>query len=104
MKREKYPVIIPVGIISSAILLCLLLFASIASVAAEEDIAVDCYIKTDDNYVFIDDVVVYDPLKAATTCNEVYSDCKGKCIGCIDSEGEQDCYDSSGNIFLKEWE
>jgi len=27
MKREKYPVIIPIGIISFAILLCLLLFA-----------------------------------------------------------------------------
>jgi hypothetical protein len=87
----------------TGILLCLML-VSISSVCAEEDIAVNCYIKTDDDYLFIDNVVVYDASQAASTCNAVYVDCKGQCIGCLDSEGEQDCYDSSGNKFLKSWD
>lgn len=71
---------------------------------AEESIEAECYIKDDDDYVFVGNVDIYDESKAAATCNSAYTDCKGQCIGCYLDEDEDDdeyCYDLTGRKFRK---
>ena len=74
----------------------------IVVVCAEESIEADCYIKVDDDYVPVGNVDIFDAAKAASTCNSVYMDCKGKCIGCyLDEDDDEYCYDSAGRKFQK---
>lgn len=84
--------------VSTIIFIFLQLLLSVP-VQAEDDIAVNCYVKSDGGYVFIDDVNVFDTSQAASACNAMYVGCRGQCVGCIDSEGEKYCYDNSGNRF-----
>jgi len=90
-----------------SVLLVLLLVAStltvgVAVAGAEESIEVECYLKVDDDYVSMSNVDVYDASAGARTCNSVYMDCKGQCIGCyIDENGDESCYDTGGKKFQK---
>jgi hypothetical protein len=69
---------------------------------AEESIEVQCFIRDGDDYVPLSNVDVYDASKAALTCNAVYMDCKGQCIGCyLDRNNDEYCYDNAGRKFKK---
>jgi hypothetical protein len=48
-------------------------------------------------------VVVFDFSTAAIACNNVYYECKGKCIGCYHDFDYVDyvCVDTSGRTFLR---
>ena len=68
----------------------------------EESIEVECYLKVDDDYVSVSNVDVFDASKAALTCNALYLDCKGECIGCyIDENDAEYCYDNAGRKFQR---
>lgn len=90
-------------VIVSVVLLAIgALTASVTAAHAEESIEVECYLKVDDDYVSVSNVDVYDAREAAATCNAVYMDCKGQCIGCyIDENGDEMCYDTGGRRFQK---
>jgi hypothetical protein len=69
---------------------------------AADSIQVQCFVRDGDEYVPLSNVDVYDASKAALTCNAVYMDCKGQCIGCyLDEEDDEYCYDSAGRKFEK---
>jgi hypothetical protein len=74
----------------------------IAPAYADESIYVDCYIKSDDDYILVGNVDVFDASQAAATCNTLYIDCKRQCIGCyLDDNDDQYCYDTAGRKFQK---
>jgi len=69
---------------------------------ADESIEVECYIKDDGDYMPVGNVDVFDASKAAATCNSLYMDCKGRCIGCyLDENGDEYCYDTAGRKFQR---
>ncbi len=74
----------------------------IAAAYAEESIEATCYIKVDDDYMPVGDVDIFDAARAAVTCNSLYMDCKGQCIGCyLDENDDEYCYDNAGGKFQK---
>jgi len=48
-------------------------------------------------------VVVFDVATAALACNNLYYDCKGRCIACYQDFDyvSNVCVDNAGNTFLK---
>ena len=91
-----------VSIALAALLMTSALLIGITTAHAEESIEVECYLKVDDDYVSMSNVDVYDASEAARTCNAVYMDCKGQCIGSyIDENGDEYCYDTGGRKFQK---
>jgi hypothetical protein len=74
----------------------------IAPVSAEDSVSVSCY-NLEKSQHPLGSVVVYDTSRAAMTCNSVYYDCKGRCIGCFSDSDYLDavCVDVRGTIFLK---
>ena len=89
---------IPIGI---AIVIFLTLIQIILPVSAEEDIPAYCYYR--DSKLSIGSVVIFDTSTAAVACNNIYYDCKGKCIGCFHDFDYVDyvCVDTSGRTFLR---
>jgi tRNA/tmRNA/rRNA uracil-C5-methylase (TrmA/RlmC/RlmD family) len=74
----------------------------ITAAYADESIEVECYIKVNDDYVSVSNVDVFDASKAAATCNSIFMDCKGQCIGCyLDENGDEYCYDTAGRKFQR---
>jgi hypothetical protein len=71
----------------------------ILPVSAEESISVYCY----RDGRSIGNAVVFDVANAARACNNLYYDCKGKCIGCFNDYDYIDyvCVDASGRTFLR---
>jgi len=86
-------------LIAIAIVLFLTLIQTILSVSAEESTTAYCY---RDNRS-LGSVVVFDVSTAAMACNNLYYDCKGKCIGCFHDFDYVDyvCVDMSGRTFLR---
>lgn len=71
-----------------------------AGAYAEDSIPVECYLKVDGDYELAGNVDVFDESKAALTCNSVYADCKGQCIGCyLDENDDEYCFDRAGRKF-----
>jgi len=74
----------------------------ITAAYADEPREVVCYLKVDNDYVSMSNVDVFDASKAALTCNALYMDCKGQCIGCyIDENDTEYCYDNAGRKFQR---
>jgi len=74
----------------------------ISAAYADESIEVECYIRDDNDYMPVGNVDVFDASKAAATCNSLYMDCKGRCIGCyLDENGDEYCYDTAGRKFQR---
>lgn len=71
----------------------------ILPISAEESISVYCY--RDGRSV--GNAVVFDVANAARACNNLYYDCKGKCIGCFNDYDYIDyvCVDVLGRTFLR---
>jgi len=71
----------------------------IVTVSAEESISVFCY----RDGRSLGNVVVFDVANAANACNNLFYDCKGKCIGCFNDYDYIDyvCVDRSGRTFLR---
>jgi hypothetical protein len=68
-----------------------------------EVVSVSCYKGDPDGGSYIGDLTVPVPENAGQGCNSMYSDCNGKCLGCVsDFDITEDvCYDTSGKKFLK---
>jgi hypothetical protein len=51
----------------------------------------------------VGEVTVYEASQATATCNSVYYDCQGQCLGCfIDSDySDTVCANAAGQLFLK---
>ena len=76
--------------------------AFVTAAYADESIEVECYIKGDNDYMPVGNVDVFEATKAAATCNSLYMDCKGQCIGCyLDENDDEYCYDNAGRKFQK---
>jgi hypothetical protein len=86
-------------LIGMAIVIFLTLIQIVSPVSADESITAYCY---RDNRS-LGNVVIYDVSNAATACNNLYYDCKGKCIGCFHDFDYIDyvCVDTSGRTFLR---
>jgi hypothetical protein len=69
---------------------------------AEESISISCYNEVKSSWP-VGNVSVFDIALAAQTCNLMYYDCKGRCIGCYQDSDYIDnvCVDARGNTFLK---
>jgi len=87
-------------LIGMAIVIFLTLIQIISSVSADDSITAYCY---RDSRLSLGSVVIFDTSTAATACNNVYYDCKGKCIGCFHDFDYVDyvCVDKSGRTFLR---
>ena len=85
-------------LIGMALVIFLTLITS--PVSAEESMTAYCY---GTSSLSIGSVVIFDTSTAATACNNVYYDCKGKCIGCFHDFDYVDyvCVDTSGRTFLR---
>ena len=68
---------------------------------ADQGISVSCY-NLEKSEIPIGNVVVYDTSLAARSCNSLYYDCKGRCVGCFTDQDYLDsvCVDLSGTMFL----
>lgn len=96
-RRRRY-----FSIALATLLMMSALLISVTAAQAEDSIEVECSLKVDGDYVSMSNVDVYDASEAARTCNAVYMDCKGQCIGCyIDENGDEACYDAGGKKFQK---
>lgn len=69
---------------------------------AEESFSASCY-KDAKSTLPVGTVVVFDVATAALACNNMYYDCKGRCIGCYQDFDyvSNVCVDNWGNTFLK---
>lgn len=74
-----------------------------AAQAYSEVVSVSCYEGDPETGNIIGDLTVPVPENAGQGCNSMYSDCMGKCSGCVsDFDLSEDvCYDSAGRKFLK---
>jgi hypothetical protein len=71
-------------------------------VFSDETIMVQCYVERPSAFNELGNVEVGNPESAAQSCNNVYYDCKGRCIGCyLHQDGYEICIDAMGNEFLK---
>ncbi len=86
-------------LIGMAVVIFLTLIQIILPVSAEDSITAYCY---RDNRS-LGSVVIFDTSTAAAACNNVYYECKGKCIGCFHDFDYVDyvCVDRSGRTFLR---
>ncbi len=96
------------GTARAAVFLAALTIAVIVPVNAaqtySEVVSVSCYNGDPEVVVnHIGDLTAPFPENAGQACNAMYSDCNGKCVGCVsDFDISEDvCYDSSGRKFLK---
>jgi hypothetical protein len=91
------------ALLSGSIVLVLLLVAvwSVTTVFAEQSISVSCY-NLEKSGIPVGNVVVYDTSLAARSCNSLYYDCKGRCVGCFTDQDYLDsvCIDVNGTMFL----
>lgn len=87
-------------LIGIAVVIFPTLMQIILPVSAEESIPAYCY---RDSSLSLGSVAIFDISAAATACNNVYYDCKGKCIGCFHDFDYVDyvCVDTSGRTFLR---
>jgi len=99
MKYIKYSGIRNQIIIGIALTIFLALMQIVQPVSAEESMTIYCY---RDNRS-LGSVAVFDISHAVTACNNVYYECKGKCIGCFHDFDYIDyvCVDTSGRTFLR---
>jgi len=68
-----------------------------------EGTTIACYIANPPNYEYVGELEVFNLADASSTCNNVYYNCQGKCIGCyINSESFEVCIDKNGNQFERE--
>ena len=86
-------------LLGMAVVLFLTLIQTILPVSAEESITAHCYRDSRS----LGSVVVFDIPDAARACNNLYYECKGKCIGCFHDFDYVDyvCVDTSGHTFLR---
>jgi hypothetical protein len=99
MKYIKHSGIRNYILIGIAIMIFLTLIQVILPVTAEESITAYCY----RDGRSLGSVVIFDTSHAVTACNNVYYECKGKCIGCFHDFDYIDyvCIDASGRTFLR---
>jgi hypothetical protein len=86
-------------LIGMGVVLFLTLIPIISLVSADDSITAYCY----RDGRSLGNVVIFDTSTAARACNNVYYDCKGKCIGCFHDFDYVDyvCVDTSGRTFLR---
>ena len=86
-------------LIGMAIVIMLTLIQIILPVSAEVSITAYCYRDGSS----LGSVVIFDVANAAAACNNLYYDCKGKCIGCFNDSDYIDyvCVDKAGRTFLR---
>lgn len=84
---------------AAALVLAALLAGAVQHAASDESISVSCY--TGDRSPGT--VVVFDVQAAAAACNDMYYDCRSRCIACYHDFDYVDyvCVDMQGNTFLK---
>ena len=82
--------------------LMLIAVGLVAQTSAEESISVSCY-DLQKSELSVGSVIVYDTRQAAGVCNQVYYNCKGRCVGCFADSDYVDsvCVDMNGRMFLK---
>ncbi len=87
-------------LIGMAILIFLTLIQISLPVSADQSITAHCY---RESRWSLGNVVIFDISNAAATCNNVYYECKGKCIACFNDSDDFDyvCVDTSGRTFLR---
>jgi hypothetical protein len=68
-----------------------------------EVVSVSCYKENPGVGNYVGDLTVPGPENACQGCNSMYSDCRGKCVGCVsDFDITEDvCYDTAGKKFMK---
>jgi hypothetical protein len=73
-----------------------------AQAFADESISVTCY-NLQNSEIPVGNAIVYDTAQAASACNSLYYDCRGKCVGCFTDQDYLDsvCVDMRGTMFLK---
>jgi len=98
-KRTFLAALIMAGILSGTVLLAT---GFMAPASADESFSISCY-KDPGSDLSVGSVVVYDVSLAARSCNSMYYDCRGRCIGCYHDFDYIDnvCVDMQGNTFLK---
>jgi hypothetical protein len=86
-------------IIGTAMVIFLTLIQMLLPVSADESLTAYCYRDSRS----IGNVTIFDTSNAATACNNMYYECKGKCIGCFHDFDYIDyvCVDTSGRTFLR---
>jgi hypothetical protein len=86
-------------LIGTAMVIFLTLIQMLLPVSAEESITAYCY----RDGRSLGTVTVFDTSSAAAVCNNLYYDCKGKCIACYHDFDYIDyvCVDASGRTFLR---
>jgi hypothetical protein len=86
-------------LIGVAIVILLALIEIIRPVSAEESITARCY----RDGRSLGTVEIYENMNAASACNSLYYECKGKCIACYHDSDYIDyvCVDTSGRTFLR---
>jgi hypothetical protein len=86
-----------------AALLVVVFLAGFASAWGSDDVPVSCYLGTDEQYVEVGNIDVFNPSRNAVgLCNAIYSGCNGQCWACwTDSDGEAICRDLSGRQFFR---
>ncbi len=85
--------------IATGILSCVIILSLTAPAFAVDSISVSCYA---DNF-FVGNVTVFNVSTAASACNLLYYDCKGRCSGCFTDYDyvEEVCVDTNGSLYLK---
>ena len=86
-------------LIGVCVLLLITLTASVATLLADESFTVACYTGNQS----VGSVAVFNLYGSAQACNNMYYDCRGRCVGCIyDYDYVHDvCVDASGRTFLR---
>jgi len=87
------------------ILICFFILALFTSVFASEGkgTTIACYTANPPNYEYVGEIEVFNLAEATSTCNNVYYNCQGKCVGCyINSESFEVCIDKNGNHFERD--
>ena len=80
-----------------------ILFVLSASVYATESTTINCYRADSTNYIYLGDIQIVHLINATATCNSVYNDCDGECVGCyLNAESFEICIDKAGNQFQKQ--
>ena len=68
-----------------------------------EGTTIACYIANPPDYEYVGELEVFNLAEATSTCNNVYYNCQGKCVGCyINSESFEVCIDKNGNHFERD--
>jgi len=99
-KRESFlAMLFQTGILLGIVLI---ITVFMAPAFAEESFSVSCY-KDAKSASPVGRVVVFDVATAALACNNLYYDCKGRCIACYQDFDyvSNVCVDNAGNTFLK---